>query len=95
MSLNEAQVSKIAKLARIKISEDEKLKFTKELNGIFSWIEQLQEVDTNGVEPLYSVNTDELTLREDVVNDGNKRDRVLKNSPVSKYGYFAVPKVIE
>ncbi len=95
MSLNEAQVSKIAKLARIKITEEEKQKFTKELNGIFSWIQQLQEVDTNGVEPLYSVNTEKLPLREDVVSDGGKREKVLKNSPVSKYGYFAVPKVIE
>ena len=66
-----------------------------ELNNILGWIEQLGEVDTDGVEPLTAVIENHLRLRDDVVNDGNCRDDVLKNAPDAQHGFFAVPKVIE
>lgn len=95
MSLTLEEVKKIAKLARIKMSEDEIAKYQTELNKIFSWIEQLKEVNTDNVEQMYSPVTHSLPMREDKVTDGNIRDKVLQNAPESKYGFFAVPKVIE
>ena len=95
MSLSTQDVKKIAKLSCIKITEEEAAKYQVELNSIFQWIEQLQSVNTDGVEPLCGVEGQMTKTREDVVTDGDKRDQVLKNAPVAKYGYFAVPKVIE
>jgi len=66
-----------------------------ELNNILGWVEQLGEVDTAGVEPLTAVIENQLRLRDDVVNDGNCRDDILKNAPDAQHGFFAVPKVIE
>ena len=66
-----------------------------EFNKIFNWVEQLKEVDTENVEQLVSVNEENLVCREDVVKDGNLKDEVLKNAPLSEFGYFAVPKVVE
>ncbi len=66
-----------------------------ELNNILGWVEQLGEVDTDGVEPLTAVIDQKLRLREDVVDDGNIRDKVLANAPEAQHGFFAVPKVIE
>jgi aspartyl-tRNA(Asn)/glutamyl-tRNA(Gln) amidotransferase subunit C len=66
-----------------------------ELNNILGWVEQLGEVNTDGVEPLTAVIDQKLRLRDDVVNDGNIRDAVLANAPDAQHGFFAVPKVIE
>ena len=66
-----------------------------ELNNILGWVEQLGEVDTDGVEPLTAVIDQKLRLREDVVDDGNIRDKILANAPEAQHGFFAVPKVIE
>ena len=66
-----------------------------ELNNILGWVEQLGEVDVTGVEPMTAVIPNTLRLREDVVTDGNVRDRVLANAPQAEHGFFAVPKVIE
>jgi len=66
-----------------------------ELNNILGWVEQLGEVNTEGVEPLTAVIDQKLRLRDDVVNDGNIRDEVLANAPDAQHGFFAVPKVIE
>ena len=66
-----------------------------ELNNILGWVEQLGEVDTEGVEPLTAVIDQQLRLRDDVVNDGDVRDDVLANAPDAQHGFFAVPKVIE
>ena len=66
-----------------------------ELNNILGWVEQLGEVNTDGVEPLTAVIDLKLRLRDDVVNDGNVRDDVLANAPGAEHGFFAVPKVIE
>ena len=95
MSVDAATVRKIASLARIAVSEEEVGAMTGELNNILGWVEQLGEVDTEGVEPLAAVIPNALRLRDDVVTDGNIRERVLANAPQAEHGFFAVPKVIE
>ncbi len=95
MAIDNETVKKIAFLARLKI-EDEKIKATKEeFNKILAWIEELNEINTDNVEPLISVNDISLRLREDEVNDGHQPQAVLENAPAAEYGYFAVPKVVE
>jgi aspartyl-tRNA(Asn)/glutamyl-tRNA(Gln) amidotransferase subunit C len=95
MSVSTQQVRHIAKLARIAMSDDEIERLAPELNNILGWIEQLGEVNTDGVEPLTAVIDQKLRLRDDVVTDGNIRDEVLANAPDAQHGFFAVPKVIE
>ena len=95
MSVNEQQVRHVARLARLALGDDEIAKMVPELNNILNWVEQLAEVDTDGVEPLTAVIENHLRLRDDVVNDGNVRDDILKNAPDAQHGFFAVPKVIE
>jgi aspartyl-tRNA(Asn)/glutamyl-tRNA(Gln) amidotransferase subunit C len=95
MSVSSQQVRHIAKLARIGMSDAEIEALVPELNNILGWVEQLGEVDTDGVEPLTAVIDLKLRLRDDVVNDGNIRDQVLANAPEAQHGFFAVPKVIE
>ncbi len=95
MSVDTATVRHIAKLARIAVSDGEVEALVPELNNILNWIEQLQEVDVTGVEPMTAVIPNILRLREDKVTDGGKRDDVLKNAPAAEHGFFAVPKVIE
>jgi aspartyl-tRNA(Asn)/glutamyl-tRNA(Gln) amidotransferase subunit C len=95
MSVDATTVRKIAKLARIAVSDGEVDAMVPELNNILGWIEQLGEVDTDGVAPLAAVIPNSLRLREDIVTDGNRRDEVLANAPQAEHGFFAVPKVIE
>ena len=95
MSVSHEQVRHIASLARIAMSEEELERLVPELNNILGWVEQLGEVDTDGVEPLATVIEQKLRLRDDVVTDGNIRDDVLANAPDAQHGFFAVPKVIE
>ncbi|MEO5809927.1 MAG: Asp-tRNA(Asn)/Glu-tRNA(Gln) amidotransferase subunit GatC [Sphingomicrobium sp.] len=95
MSVNADQVRHVAKLARIAMSDAEVDALVPEFNNILGWVEQLAEVDTEGVEPLTAVIDLKLRLRDDVVNDGDCRDAVLKNAPDAQHGFFAVPKVIE
>jgi aspartyl-tRNA(Asn)/glutamyl-tRNA(Gln) amidotransferase subunit C len=95
MSVTNEQVRHIARLARIAMSEDEIERLAPELNNILSWVEQLGEVNTDGIEPLTAVIDQKLRLRDDVVTDGNIRDDVLANAPDAQHGFFAVPKVIE
>jgi aspartyl-tRNA(Asn)/glutamyl-tRNA(Gln) amidotransferase subunit C len=95
MSVSPEQVRHIAKLARIAMSDAELERLVPELNNILGWVEQLGEVDTDGVEPLATVVDQKLRLRDDVVNDGNIREEVLANAPEAQHGFFAVPKVIE
>ena len=77
------------------MSEEELERLVPELNNILGWVEQLGEVDTDGIEPLTAVIDQELRLREDVVDAGNIRDEVLANAPDAQHGFFAVPKVNE
>ncbi|HEY0084317.1 MAG TPA: Asp-tRNA(Asn)/Glu-tRNA(Gln) amidotransferase subunit GatC [Allosphingosinicella sp.] len=95
MSVDTATVRKIASLARIAVSDAEAEALAPELNNILGWVEQLQEVDVSGVEPMTAVIPNHLRLREDEVTDGGIREDVLANAPNAEHGFFAVPKVIE
>ena len=95
MPVSNDQVRHIAKLARIAMSDDEIERLAPELNNILGWVEQLDEVNTDGVEPLATVIDQKLRLREDLVTEGDIRDEVLANAPEAQHGFFAVPKVIE
>ena len=95
MSVDSATVRKIARLARIAVSDAEAEALAPELSKILGLVEQLGEVDTSGVAPLAAVVPNHQRLRDDVVTDGDIRDKVLKNAPQAEHGFFAVPKVIE
>ena len=88
-------LKKLGKLSRIPIDETGSNKLMEDLNKIISFIEQLNEVDTDNVSPISSVTGHNLPIREDEVNDGNKNNDILENAPENKSGYFVVPKVIE
>lgn len=95
MSLDPATVRRIANLARIRLGEDEVPRLQAELNGILGWIEQLNEVDIEGVEPLTGAAQMALKMREDVVSDGGYPEKVLSNAPERAGEFYAVPKVVE
>lgn len=95
MSVTSDQVRHIAKLARIGLNDAEVEALVPELNNILDWVEQLAQVDTEGVEPLTAVVDQKLRFRDDVVSDGDIRDAILANAPEAQHGFFAVPKVIE
>ncbi|HEU5284885.1 MAG TPA: Asp-tRNA(Asn)/Glu-tRNA(Gln) amidotransferase subunit GatC [Sphingomicrobium sp.] len=95
MSVTPEQVRHIARLARIAMSDAEIAALAPELNNILGWVEQVGEVDTEGVEPLTAVIDQKLRLRDDVVTEGDCREAVLANAPAAEHGFFAVPKVIE
>ncbi|GLR49604.1 Asp-tRNA(Asn)/Glu-tRNA(Gln) amidotransferase subunit GatC [Shinella yambaruensis] len=95
MSVDLATVKRVARLARIAVSEEEANRMTGELNGILGFVEQLSEVDVDGVEPMTSVTPMEMKKRQDVVNDGNKADAIVANAPASERNFFQVPKVVE
>ena len=95
MSVDKATVEKIARLARLRVPEERKEPIAQELNHILSWIEELNTVDTQGVEPLASVTGHKLPMRVDEVCDGDIAERVLANAPEEASGFFVVPKVVE
>jgi aspartyl-tRNA(Asn)/glutamyl-tRNA(Gln) amidotransferase subunit C len=95
MAIDVATVRKVAKLARLAQTEAELETLAVELSGILAWIEQLGEVDTDGVEPMTTCVAAALPMREDVVADGGRRDDILRNAPRSERGFFVVPKVVE
>ncbi|WP_300397305.1 Asp-tRNA(Asn)/Glu-tRNA(Gln) amidotransferase subunit GatC [uncultured Sphingobium sp.] len=95
MSIDLQTVKKIASLSRISVTDTEAEAMVPELNNILGWVEQLGEVDVTGVEPMTAVIPNHQRLRDDVVTDGNVRDKVLANAPQAEHGFFAVPKVIE
>lgn len=95
MSVDQGTVRHIAKLARIHVSDEEVAALAPELSNILGWIEQLGEVNVEGVQPMTAVIPNTLRLRQDEVTDGGIRDAVLANAPSAEHGFFAVPKVIE
>jgi aspartyl-tRNA(Asn)/glutamyl-tRNA(Gln) amidotransferase subunit C len=95
MSLDAAAVARIARLARIRVTDDEKNHLAAELSQVMDWISELQSVDTEGVEPLTSVVGARLKTRLDVVTLNVTRDEVLANAPEAMAGFFTVPKVVE
>ena len=95
MSVTKDDVRKVARLSRIAVPEEKLETLAGELTGIMGWIEQLNEVDIDGVEPMTSVVAANLPMREDVVTDGGIQDQVLANAPKSDVGFFVVPKSVE
>jgi aspartyl-tRNA(Asn)/glutamyl-tRNA(Gln) amidotransferase subunit C len=95
MPLDKKAVAQIAALARIRVPEADQEHLAGELSQIMTWIEQLGEVPTDGVEPMAGAAHLKLPMREDVVDDGGIRDRILANAPATANGFFAVPKVVE
>ena len=95
MSITLAETKKVSRLARIRVSDEEAEHYNAELNSILGWIEQLQEVDTEGVPQMTSVCAMDLPMRKDEVDDGGDQDAILKNAPANDYGCFVVPKVVE
>jgi aspartyl-tRNA(Asn)/glutamyl-tRNA(Gln) amidotransferase subunit C len=95
MSLDPATVRRIAKLARIRVSDADVANLGADLNSILGWIEQLNEVDVEGVAPLTGASQMAMRMREDVVTDGNLQEEVLSNAPDRAGNFFAVPKVVE
>lgn len=95
MSLDPATVRRIAALARIRVEDNEVAKLQAELNGILGWIEQLNEVNVDGVEPLTGGARMALKMRDDVVTDGGYSDKVLSNAPERIGDFYVVPKVVE
>ena len=95
MSVDTATVRRVARLARIKVTDDEAERMTNELNSILGFVEQLNEVDVEGVEPMTGVTPMRLKRRRDEVTDGGIPDKILLNAPDAREGFFAVPKVVE
>jgi aspartyl-tRNA(Asn)/glutamyl-tRNA(Gln) amidotransferase subunit C len=95
MSVDHATVRRIAKLARVALAEERVEPMMTELNGILRWIEQLQEVNVEGVEPMTSVVAQKLKMREDVVTAGGDAASIVANAPLSEDDFFVVPKVVE
>ena len=95
MKLDTNTINKIAKLARIKLSEEEAEDLLKDMNSILDWVDQLNEVNTDSIEPLANISSSTLPQRTDESKDVNSSDEILQNSPDKLEGYFAVPKVVE
>lgn len=95
MSITKDIVLKVANLNRLAINDERAEKLAPELGKIMGFIEQLSEVDTDGIEPLANVVDQDLRLRKDEISDGDYRDKILANAPEATQGFFAVPKVVE
>lgn len=95
MSIDLETAARVAKLARIRVEEEALPALAAEFNTILGFIEQLEEVDVEGVEPMTSVTPMALRRRVDVVTDGDQQDKILENAPDAREGFFAVPKVVE
>jgi len=95
MAIDVATVRRVARLARLREPEERLEPLAKELSGILGWIDQLNEVDVEGVEPMASAVAAKLPMREDVVTDGGDADAILANAPAKASGFFVVPKVVE
>ena len=95
MSIDKDKIKHVSKLARISVDEKKIDDLTKDLSSIFKFIEQLNELNTDKVEPLSSILNEPLRSRKDEINDGNIRDKILQNSPKKNEEFFVVPKVIE
>tara|TARA_S200000501_G_C20348934_1_gene536700 strand:- start:17 stop:304 length:288 start_codon:yes stop_codon:yes gene_type:complete len=95
MPLDKEKIKQVAKLARISVDEGKANNLSKDLNSIFKFIEQLNELDTEKVEPLTSILNQSLRSRNDEISDGKIREKILKNSPNKNEEFFVVPKVVE
>ena len=95
MHIDEKKVRKIGELSRLEIKDEQVAPYQKSLTQILSWVEQLSEVNTDGVEPLTSVHLSRMNPRDDIVNDGGQANCVLANAPEKDLNMFVVPKVVE
>ena len=95
MKIDKNTINKIARLSRIKLEDKESEDYIKDLNHILDWVEQLNEVNTDNVEPLSNISSSTLPKREDVSSDINSNEEILENAPDKLEGFFAVPKVVE
>lgn len=95
MSVDIITVKRVARLARIAVSDEDAERMTGELNTILGFVEQLNEVDVSGVEPMTSVTPMDMKKREDIVSDGDKAADIVANAPESVDNFFVVPKVLE
>ncbi len=95
MKIDKDTINKIARLSRIKLDDKESEDYIKDLNSILDWVEQLNEVNTENVEPLSNISSSTLPKREDVSKDVNSSEEILENAPDKLEGFFAVPKVVE
>lgn len=95
MSIDTETARRVAKLARIKVEDAALPALAQEFSAILGFIEQLNEVDVDGIEPMTSVTPQRLVRRKDIVNDGGQQVAILKNAPDAREGFFAVPKVVE
>jgi aspartyl-tRNA(Asn)/glutamyl-tRNA(Gln) amidotransferase subunit C len=95
MSVDRATVRRIARLARLAVSEEEEVRLEQEVSGILDWVAQLDEIDTSAVPPMTRVASITMTMRKDEVTDGFCAADILKNAPQVDDGYFVVPKIVE
>ena len=95
MSIDNSTVKKVANLAKIEINAEEESTLITELNNILGWVDELQQVDTNSVEPMLSVFNESMQMREDIAESNFQNSQILGNSPDCNSGFFVVPKVIE
>ena len=95
MKIDKNTINKIARLSRIKLDDKESEDYIKDLNSILDWVEQLNEVNTDNIEPLNNISASILPKREDISRDSNTSDEILENAPDKLEGFFAVPKVVE
>jgi aspartyl-tRNA(Asn)/glutamyl-tRNA(Gln) amidotransferase subunit C len=95
MSVDQATVKRVARLARLKVKDEDLPRLAGELNSILHWIEQLNAVDVSNVEPLTSVVSVKMKMRKDEVTDGNYAARIVSNAPAQDDSFFMVPKVVE
>jgi len=95
MAVDPETVRHVARLARVRIEPEQQQALATELSNILRWVEQLNELDTEGVEPMTSVAEMRLKMRPDEVTDGNRRADILANAPEAKHGFFVVPRVVD
>ena len=95
MSVDQATVKRVARLARLKVKEEELPRLAGELNSILGWIEQLNEVDVAQVEPMTAVVSVKMKMRNDEVTDGHYPEKIVANAPAQEDSFFMVPKVVE
>ena len=95
MSVDSDTVRRIARLARIAVDDEQVASMEKELNALLAWVEQLSEVNVEGVAPMTSVVEQKLKMRADLVTGGGRPEDILRNAPMSEEGFFVVPKVVE
>ncbi|MEL0124965.1 MAG: Asp-tRNA(Asn)/Glu-tRNA(Gln) amidotransferase subunit GatC [Alphaproteobacteria bacterium] len=95
MSIDNSTVKKVAKLARLKVDAKEEQNLKDELNNILEWVDKLQKVDTENIDPMLSVSNEPMPMREDIVTSKLDNKQILSNAPEKKAGFFVVPKVVE